>query len=487
MAVRTIGDTRYVGPLLKEENDARIEYATMLFGKEHIDFARSQPYAQNGNDYLWATICATLDDTAIKHLIDHFETAVGVLTAFFGTPDQWQPILDAYRNPTDTSNYDAIRALFNKVDGHPLTSYFTDFPPELTPELKTRERASRAANAAIHIQAAYRRHTAKSAFATTRTATITVQSATRGFIARRNFLKNKTAATLFQTAFRRFQAKSAFTTSRSAATSIQSATRGFIARRNFLKNKTAATLFQTAFRRFQAKSSFTTTRIAAISIQSTARGFIARRSLHNQKQQRAATRIQAALRGYIAKSSFVKTRRAAKLVARFSYKKLAYPRASKYIQELVGTPQGKIQIKHVVNLRERIIELIKASELEAARVEFEKLRNPCPKTTDFSPDTAKKIAFSVNLLLRRVEDHLALKTATTTSDTGTWYGKPLKFIWDGMLGGAIAGATATVISGPGSAAGGFAGSIGGGVYAIGKLIFSSSPTSATCECAPSRK
>ncbi|KAL4445379.1 hypothetical protein ABPG77_011204 [Micractinium sp. CCAP 211/92] len=143
--------------------------------------------------------------------------------------------------------------------------------------------------AATAIQTAVRGYLARKHFARARAAAITIQAAARGMAARSEarHLRRTRAATVIQAAARRWAARRAFTTAVRAAVAVQAAWRGWKARlyTRDIRQHRAALAIQTHWRRHRAQAEFQRYRKGVVTAQSLWRGKLARRELRRRRQE----------------------------------------------------------------------------------------------------------------------------------------------------------------------------------------------------------
>ncbi len=119
------------------------------------------------------------------------------------------------------------------------------------------------------------------------------------------------AATAIQTAVRGYLARKHFARARAAAITIQAAARGMAARSEarHLRRTRAATVIQAAARRWAARRAFTTAVRAAVAVQAAWRGWKARLYTRDIRQHRAALAIQTHWRRHRAQAEFQRYRK----------------------------------------------------------------------------------------------------------------------------------------------------------------------------------
>lgn len=119
------------------------------------------------------------------------------------------------------------------------------------------------------------------------------------------------AATAIQTAVRGYLARKHYARARAAAITIQSAARGMAARSEarHLRRTRAATIIQAAARRWAARRAFTAAVRAAVAVQAAWRGWKARLYTRDIRQHRAALAIQTHWRRHRAQAEFRRYRK----------------------------------------------------------------------------------------------------------------------------------------------------------------------------------
>lgn len=119
------------------------------------------------------------------------------------------------------------------------------------------------------------------------------------------------AATAIQTAVRGYLARKHFARARAAAITIQAAARGMAARSEarHLRRTRAATVIQAAARRWAARRAFTAAVRAAVAVQAAWRGWKARLYTRDIRQHRAALAIQTHWRRHRAQAEFQRYRK----------------------------------------------------------------------------------------------------------------------------------------------------------------------------------
>ncbi|CAJ0582461.1 unnamed protein product, partial [Mesorhabditis spiculigera] len=116
------------------------------------------------------------------------------------------------------------------------------------------------------------------------------------------------SATLIQTCWRGFVARRNYAKMRSALHTIQASLRAFLAfrRLHYLQMQRAATLIQTAWRKHAAESKYTKLRTAVLGLQSCYRANRARLEYQKMRYEKSAITIQRYFRGYMVRRERVK-------------------------------------------------------------------------------------------------------------------------------------------------------------------------------------